>query len=230
DVRAEEWTPSYAGGSSRVDFLLKKERIIIEIKKTRPTLKAKHIGEQLIVDSQRYRAHPDCGRLLCFVYDPEGWVANPAGLENDLNRRLWHIAGTGIAPALPTLNLISVDAQAPAMEAYRTFKRLWSPSTPLGAFEPLTPVLINDDQFERYERELMNALSNDEVLNIALTGGYGAGKSSVLKTFFRKHPEFETAYVSLATFSKEAPTPLPVSDAESESDAPAKQSQVAQDG
>lgn len=85
DIRAEEWTPSYAGGCSRVDFLLKQEQIVIEVKKTRKTLKAKDVGEQLIVDKERYRAHPDCRKLICFVYDPEGWVANPRGLENDLN-------------------------------------------------------------------------------------------------------------------------------------------------
>lgn len=33
DVRPEEWTPSYAGGSSRVDFLLKSEQVVIEVKK-----------------------------------------------------------------------------------------------------------------------------------------------------------------------------------------------------
>jgi len=87
DIRPEEWTPSYAGGCSRVDFLLKDEKIIIEVKKTRQTLKAKDVGEELIIDSQRYRTHPDCKRLLCFVYDPEGWISNPRGLENDLNKR-----------------------------------------------------------------------------------------------------------------------------------------------
>ena len=87
DIRPEEWAPSYAGGGSRVDFLLKDEKIIIEVKKTRSTLKAKDVGAELIVDSQRYRTHPDCKKLLCFVYDPEGWISNPRGLENDLNKK-----------------------------------------------------------------------------------------------------------------------------------------------
>lgn len=87
DIRPEEWTPSYAGGCSRVDFLLKDENIVIEVKKTRQTLKAKELGEELIIDSQRYRTHPNCKKLLCFVYDPEGWIANPRGLENDLNKK-----------------------------------------------------------------------------------------------------------------------------------------------
>ena len=86
DIRAEEWTPSYAGGSSRMDFLLKKEQIVIEVKKTRQSLKDKDIGEQLIVDIGKYAAHPECKILVCFVYDPEGRVGNPRGLENDLNQ------------------------------------------------------------------------------------------------------------------------------------------------
>lgn len=86
DVRAEEWTPSYAGSASRMDFLLKKEKIVIEVKKTRKNLGAKEVGEQLMIDIERYTTHPDCETLICFVYDPEGRVANPVGIENDLNR------------------------------------------------------------------------------------------------------------------------------------------------
>jgi hypothetical protein len=86
DIRPEEYTPSYAGSASRVDFLLKKEKIVIEIKKTRQNLRDKEIGEQLIIDAQKYRSHQDCERLICFVYDPEGKVANPRGIENDLTR------------------------------------------------------------------------------------------------------------------------------------------------
>lgn len=33
DVRPEEWAPSYAGSSSRMDFLLKEIKIVIEVKK-----------------------------------------------------------------------------------------------------------------------------------------------------------------------------------------------------
>lgn len=84
DVRPEEYTPSYAGSSSRVDFLLKNERIVIEIKKTRSSLKDKEIGNQLILDIAKYKSHPDCDQLICFVYDPEGLIVNPRGLENDL--------------------------------------------------------------------------------------------------------------------------------------------------
>ena len=86
DVRPEEWTPSYAGKSSRMDFLLPTEESVIETKKTRPGLTAKELGDRLIVDIARYRSHPRCKRLICFVYDPEGRVTNPKGIESDLGR------------------------------------------------------------------------------------------------------------------------------------------------
>lgn len=86
DIRPEEWTPSNAGQSTRVDFLLKQERIVVELKKTRKGLGAKEIGSQLIEDIHRYKAHPDCDALICFVYDTEGRIVNPRGLESDLNQ------------------------------------------------------------------------------------------------------------------------------------------------
>jgi|GEM_PF-518894 len=86
DVRPEEWTPSYAGGSSKIDFLLKKEKIVIEVKKTRQKLRDKEIGDQLLVDIAKYKKHSDCESLICFIYDPEGTIGNPKGLESDLNQ------------------------------------------------------------------------------------------------------------------------------------------------
>lgn len=85
DVRAEESTPSYPAKSSRVDFLLKAVGIVVEVKMTRSGLGAKEIGDQLIQDIARYKSHPDCRTLVCFVYDPAGMVANPGGLESDLS-------------------------------------------------------------------------------------------------------------------------------------------------
>ncbi|MDP2653103.1 MAG: DUF2321 domain-containing protein [Candidatus Omnitrophota bacterium] len=86
DIRAEEWTPSYAGKCSKMDFLLKGEDIVIELKKTRQGLGVKEIGDQLIIDIDRYKEHPNCKSLICFVYDPEGRIGNPATLEKDLSR------------------------------------------------------------------------------------------------------------------------------------------------
>jgi len=85
DVRPEEYTLSHGGSASRVDFLLKQEMIVVEIKKTRKNLGVKEVAEQLIVEAQRYQSHPNFGHLICLVYDPEGCVANPRGIENDLS-------------------------------------------------------------------------------------------------------------------------------------------------
>lgn len=86
DIRPEEWTPSYAGGSSRMDFLLKPEKVVIEVKKTRTKLSAKEVGDHLAIDILRYRSHPDCTTLICFIYDPEERILNPRGLEQDLSQ------------------------------------------------------------------------------------------------------------------------------------------------
>ncbi len=86
DVRPEETGPSHAAKRPRTDFLLKREQIVIEVKKTRDTLKAGVLADQLIVDIARYKAHPDCKVLVCFVYDPDKYVDNPQGLIHDLTK------------------------------------------------------------------------------------------------------------------------------------------------
>lgn len=87
DIRSEEYCPSYAGGASRIDFLLKAESIAIEVKLASSSLRDKKIGEQLLIDVQRYKAHPGCKTLFCLVYDPQGEIRNPAGLESDLTKK-----------------------------------------------------------------------------------------------------------------------------------------------
>ncbi len=87
DIRPEEWTPSYAGKCSRADFLLKKEQIVIEVKKTRKGLGARELGDELIIDAERYKSHPNCKVLYCFVYDPDGKITNQEGFERDLSRK-----------------------------------------------------------------------------------------------------------------------------------------------
>lgn len=85
DVRPEEWNPSYAGASSRSDFLLPEINTIIEIKKTRQSMSTKQLGDQLLIDIAKYKKHPQCNHLICFIYDPEGRITNPRGIENDLS-------------------------------------------------------------------------------------------------------------------------------------------------
>jgi hypothetical protein len=67
-----------------MDFLLKEEEIAIEVKMTRDGLKDKELGDQLIIDIAKYQTHPGCKCLYCFVYDPDGIIRNPRGIEKDL--------------------------------------------------------------------------------------------------------------------------------------------------
>ncbi len=84
DIGTDEWTPSYAAGSPRTTFLLNDGRLAVLVKKTRPGLNAKDLKDQLKIDADRYRSHDRCATLLCFMYDPEGRIGNPRGLEADL--------------------------------------------------------------------------------------------------------------------------------------------------
>jgi hypothetical protein len=86
DIRPEEWTPSYAGASSRMDFLLPEVEAVVETKMARDGLRAGKLGEELIIDIARYEKHAQCRTLYCVVYDPDGRIANPRGVENDLAR------------------------------------------------------------------------------------------------------------------------------------------------
>jgi hypothetical protein len=54
DIRDEEYTPSYAGRNSRIDFLLPGYKLAVELKHASPTLNDAKLGEQLIVDRDRY--------------------------------------------------------------------------------------------------------------------------------------------------------------------------------
>jgi len=84
DIRPEDYVPSYAGGNSRVDFFLPGYNLIIETKMTNNTLQDKQVGEQLIIDIERYKQTKSHSHLICFVYDKEAHISNPSGLINDL--------------------------------------------------------------------------------------------------------------------------------------------------
>lgn len=56
------------------------------------------------------------------------------------------------------------------------------------------------NRHKEYIIRLKNAIDQPNVFNIALTGSYGAGKSSILKTFKAYYPEYHYVNVSLAAF------------------------------
>ncbi len=87
DVRPEERAPSYAGSSSTMDFLLKSERLAIEVKVTRQGRGEKQIKPELLVDVNDYKEHPSVETLVILIYDLASTFRNPAGFENDFNGR-----------------------------------------------------------------------------------------------------------------------------------------------
>lgn len=82
DVRPEEYTPSYAGKSTRMDFLLPAHELVIETKCVRDRQHAKGVGDELLLDIGHYAAHPTCKKLWCVVYDPEHLLTNPESLKD----------------------------------------------------------------------------------------------------------------------------------------------------
>lgn len=63
----------------------------------------------------------------------------------------------------------------------------------------LTPI-PNADEDNAYSDMLNFALSKDKINNIAITGPYGSGKSSVILTFQTLNPQWKYLNISLATF------------------------------
>lgn len=82
DIRAEEYTPSYAGSSTRIDFLLPDYSSVVEIKYVRDKSHARKIGQELTIDIAHYRRHQNCRLLYAAVYDPQSKLENPAGLRD----------------------------------------------------------------------------------------------------------------------------------------------------
>jgi hypothetical protein len=87
DVRRESPNPSYLGSSSRIDFLLPEVGIAIEVKLSRDPRPDRRVGDELAEDVTRYAdaaANRGARVLVCFVYDRNGILENPRGLERDL--------------------------------------------------------------------------------------------------------------------------------------------------
>lgn len=65
-------------------------------------------------------------------------------------------------------------------------------------FEKLTPV--NDSDISVYESAIDFVFKHDDVRNVAISGAYGAGKSSVLASYKAKHSSTKFLHISLAHF------------------------------
>ena len=73
--------------------------------------------------------------------------------------------------------------------------------------EPLTPIVLDEEHkelqsYKNYEKALDEAFSCNEICNIALTGAYGAGKSTIMQTYESEHKK-NYIHISLAKFGEE---------------------------
>lgn len=84
DIRPEEFTPTYGGHASRIDFLLDNENSAIESKMTGKNRNEKAIRDELIIDISAYKKHPNCTSLYCFIYDPIMAIKNRSGFVKDI--------------------------------------------------------------------------------------------------------------------------------------------------
>lgn len=67
-------------------------------------------------------------------------------------------------------------------------------------YNTLTARVIDDQTMEEYFTALQYALSEEDVKNIAITGPYGAGKSTVIYSYLKKRHKGNHINVSLASF------------------------------
>ncbi|MEI7152642.1 MULTISPECIES: DNA-binding protein [Pectobacterium] len=77
---------------------------------------------------------------------------------------------------------------------------LKKPPVTTSPYDTLAPKCINDEKMQEYFRALKFALATKDVRNIAITGNYGAGKSTVVSSFMKYHCDEQYINVSLAGF------------------------------
>ncbi len=82
EIEMESWCPGYAT-ASRTDYLLNNGQIVIMAKKTRTGLTVRDLTDQIKIDSAHYSGRTERLTLMCFIYDPEGRIGNPRGVESD---------------------------------------------------------------------------------------------------------------------------------------------------
>ena len=68
-------------------------------------------------------------------------------------------------------------------------------------FEKLTPTTLSSDEMIGYNEALDFIFKEEDLLNIAISGPYASGKSSVFKTYEDEHKELNGIHISLSYFS-----------------------------
>lgn len=85
DVRREEWTPSSAGASKRIDIAIPSKRILIEVKDVRSASHARNVPNELKVDFESYHSHPACGTVVAIIWDADRQIEDPAAVCRELS-------------------------------------------------------------------------------------------------------------------------------------------------
>ena len=65
-------------------------------------------------------------------------------------------------------------------------------------FQKLTP--INNADISVYEEAINFAFENSDIKNVAISGPYSAGKTSILESYKAKHTDHHFMHLSLAHF------------------------------
>lgn len=85
-------------------------------------------------------------------------------------------------------------------ECYKFYDRfVLNIDLPDTGYEDLAPEK-NIKNGDEYLNALFWAINNENIKNIALTGPYGSGKSSIIQSYLTKHPGTKAINISLATF------------------------------
>lgn len=87
---------------------------------------------------------------------------------------------------------------------FQTLLRRYQPRQKIETeFNTLSPTFLTGRTFSYYNKTLLWAVNNTDCLNIAISGIYGAGKSSIIKSFVNNNRQFEVLPISLGTFKDE---------------------------
>lgn len=100
-----------------------------------------------------------------------------------------------------------IDLVIPMFEKFKLSLQKNNEVENTNGFISLTPT-IQDEEDSPYNDAIGWALKNPDIKNIALTGTYGSGKSSIIKTFEQKNKGYKFLNISLASFNdKKEPIP-----------------------
>lgn len=68
-------------------------------------------------------------------------------------------------------------------------------NTKVDSILPLSPKLLNAEHIDEYLKRIHATVKSDDLYNISITGNYGTGKSSIIKTYIKKFIKKKNKYV-----------------------------------